>query len=209
MTNQLKIIECHGFTREEAFRDLHFDPACLAIRGNNATQAWVKYGKPIPGTLEFKKFVSQQLMEKTKGVPGLGLHIVLEQPVQDTRRRPYTIINMIGKGTREWILKYQIREDDIVVDTIPSKSVDYDGTLMKDAEIPDINVAKIGPVVAECDSKAAAIYKAKQLTTLTHKNYSIIPVKVPDKTPISAFTLYTPAVNTKEGIYIAFGIDRD
>ena len=206
---QLKIVECHGYTRDEAFKDLHFDPACAAIRGNNATQAWVKYGKPIPGTIDFRRFVSQQLMEKTKCVPGLGLHIILEQPVQDTRKRPYTLINMICKGTREWILKYQIREDDIVVDSIPYKSVDYDGTLIDGEELPDISVAHIGPVVAECDSKSEAVARAKQLTALKHRNYSIIPIKVADKTPISAFTLYTPASNTKEGIYIAFGIDRD
>lgn len=206
---QLKIVECHGYTRDEAFEDLKFDPTCSAIRGTNATQAWNKYGNPIPGTLEFRRFVSQQLMEKTKCVPGLGLYIVLEQPVQNTRKRPYTIINMIGKGTREWILKYQIREDDIVVDSLPEKSVDFDGNLIDGEEIPDINIAKIGPVVAEADSKADAIIKAKELTTLTHKNYSVIPIKVPDKTPVSAFTLYTPALRTKEGVYIAFGIDRE
>lgn len=207
--DQLKIIECHGYTRDEAFKDLHFDPACAAIRGNNATQAWFKYGKPIPGTIDFRRFASQQLLEKTKCVPGLGLHLVLEQPIQDTRKRPYTLVNMIGKGTREWILKYQIREDDIVVDSIPYKSVDYNGSLIDGEEVPNINIAKIGPVIAECESKADAIIEAKRLTTLTHKNYSIIPIKVPDKTPISAFTLYTPASNTKEGIYIAFGIDRE
>ena len=206
--DKLKIVECHGYTREEAFKDLNFDPACAAIRGNNATQAWIKYGKPIPGTLEFKRFVSQQLMEKTKCVPGLGLHIVLEQPVQDTRKRPYMLVNMIGKGTREWILKYEVREDDIIVDSLPSKSVDFDGTLVDGEEVPDISIAHVGPVIAVCDSKALAIAEAKRLTTLKRRNYSVIPVKVPDKTPISAFTLYTPASNTKEGIFIAFGIDK-
>ena len=207
--DQLKIVECHGYTREDAFKDLHFDPACLAIRGNNATQAWIKSGKPIPGTLDFRRFVSQQLMEKTKFVPGLGLYIILEAPVQDTRKRPYTLINMIGKGTREWILKYQIRADEIVVDSLPSKSIDFDGELIDGEEIPNISIAKVGPVIEECDSKADAITEAKRLTAITHKNYSIIPIKVPDKTPVSAFTIYTPASKTKEGIYIAFGIDRE
>ena len=188
--DELKIVECHGYTRDEAFKDLRFDPACSAIRGNNATQAWVKYGKPIPGTLEFRRFVSQQLME-------------------DTRKRPYTLVNMIGKGTREWILKYQIREDEIVINSIPSKGVDYDGELIDEEEIPDVSIAKIGPVIEECDSKAEAIMEAKRLTALTHRNYSIIPIKVPDKTPVSAFTLYTPASRTKEGVYVAFGFDRE
>lgn len=207
--DSIKIVECRGFSREEAFKDLNFDPSCAAIRGNNATQAWIKYGKPIPGTIDFRRFTSQQLMEKTKLVPGLGLHIVLEQPVQDTRKRPYTVINMIGKGTREWILKYQVREDDIIVDSIPSKNIDYDGNLINGEEIPDINVAHIGPVIAEFDSKSEAVTESKKLTAITHKNYSIIPIKIPDKTPVSAYTLYTPASNTKEGIFIAFGIDKN
>lgn len=207
--DKLKIIECHGYSREEAFKDLKFDPACAAIRGNNATQAWVKYGKPIPGTAAFNRFVSQQLMEKTKCVPGLGLHIVLEQPIQDTRKRPYTLINMINKGKRNWVLKYQIRQDDIFINSLPNKSIDYDGTLISDGDVLDISVSKIGSVIDICDSKSEALAKAKQKTTETHKNYSIIPIKVPDKTPISAFSLYTPASKTKEGIYIAFGIDRD
>ena len=207
--DQIKIVECQGYTKQQAFADLHFDPACVAIRGSNATQAWVKEGKPIPGTLGFKQFAAQQLMEKTKCVPGFGLYIVLTPPVQDTRRRPYSLVNMIGRGTREWILQYQIREDVLSVNTLPNKEVDHDGTLIDADEALDVCITEIGPVIAQYDSKLEAITEAKRLTAMTHKNYSIVPIKVPDKTPISAYVLYTPAKNTQEGVYIAFGIDHD
>ena len=51
----LKIVECKGYTKEEAFANLRFDPNSPIIPGTNATQAWNRAGKPIPGSLDFKR----------------------------------------------------------------------------------------------------------------------------------------------------------
>lgn len=204
----LKVIECKGFTKEEAFADLQFIPDLAAIKGCNATQAWIKAGKPVPGSNLFKRFAIQQLTEKTKNVNGLGLYIVLEQPIMDTRKRPYSIVNNVAKGTRSWTFKYQVREDEIVIDELPNVYEDEDGNLVKEGKIQNISISKIGVVVGTYDSKQDAIEAAKSLTILQHKNFSIIPIKVPDITPVAAYCLYTPAAGTRLGTYVAFGYNK-
>ena len=41
-TDIIKIKECTGYTKEEAFAGLRFDPNNPLIKGANATQAWVQ-----------------------------------------------------------------------------------------------------------------------------------------------------------------------
>jgi len=206
--SQLKIVECHGFTKDEAFADLNFDPNNPAIPGTNATQAWNKAGKPIPGTLDFKRFVIQQLEDKTKMYPGYGIHIVMDPPARDVRKRPYTIVNNKATGTREWTLQYWIRED--VLDTTKFNALKYDeyGDPDGTEEQTVIGVVEPGIIREICNSKAEAFDKAKELTSQTHKCYSILAVKTPDIAPIAAYCIYTPSSNAKEGTFIACGIEK-
>ena len=193
------IRECQGYTKEEAFAGLRFDPNSPLIKGANATQAWNLAGRPMVGTTKFKQFVVEQLADKTKFEPGYGIHIVMDSSVEDKRKRPYTVINNKTIGTREWKFKYQIRED----------LIDFEEIETEDYQDVSITVAERGMVVEECDSKAEALEIAKKLTTLNHKNYSIVVIKVPDKSPISAFVLYTPSKNAKVGTFIACGINGE
>lgn len=123
----------------------------------------------------------------------------MDSNVEDKRKRPYSVINNKTIGTREWKFKYQIREDLINFDVIESEGY----------EDVSITVAERGMVVEECDSKAEALEIAKRLTTQNHKNYSIVAIKVPDKSPISAFVLYTPSKNARVGTFIACGINSE
>lgn len=210
MSEVLKMIECRGFTKDEAFKDLNFDPNNPVIPGVNATQAWNKAGSPIPGTVDFKRFITLQLEEKTKYKPGYGIHIVLSPPVRDIRRRPYSIINNKTAGTREWTFKYYIREDMLDVTWLDDYEQNEDGEIVQaDTESMEITVTQPGPVVEICDSKAEALRKMKDLITATHKCYSILPVKVPNITPVAAFGLYTPSNGAKEGIFLACGINKE
>jgi hypothetical protein len=193
------IKECQGYTKEEAFASLKFNPNSPLIKGANATQAWNLAGRPMVGTTKFKQFIVEQLADKTKFAPGYGIHIVMDSNIEDKRKRPYSVINNKTIGTREWKFKYQIREDLINFDVIES-----DGY-----EDVNITVAERGMVIEECDSKAEALEIAKRLTTQNHKNYSIVAIKVPDKSPISAFVLYTPSKNAKVGTFIACGINSE
>ena len=193
------IKECQGYTKDEAFASLKFNPNSPIIKGANATQAWNLAGRPMVGTTRFKQFVVEQLADKTKFAPGYGIHIVMDSNVEDKRKRPYSVINNKTIGTREWKFKYQIREDLINFDIIES-----DGY-----EDVNITIAERGMVIEECDSKAEALEIAKRLTTQNHKNYSIVAIKVPDKSPISAFVLYTPSKNARVGTFIACGINSE
>jgi hypothetical protein len=123
----------------------------------------------------------------------------MDASVEDKRKRPYTVLNNKTIGTREWKFRYQIREDSIICENIEGE--DYSDV--------SITVAERGMVVAESDSKAEALELAKQLTSQTHKDYSIVAIKVPDKSPISAFVLYTPSKNAKVGTFIACGINGE
>ena len=62
----LKIIECKGYTKEEAFAGLNFDPNNEIIPGVNATQAWNKAGRPIVGSVAFKRFITEELEKKVE-----------------------------------------------------------------------------------------------------------------------------------------------
>jgi len=147
--------------------------------------------------------------KKTKNEPGYGIHIVLDPPIRDIRKRPYTIINNKATSTREWKFQYWIREDvlDITWFTEP-KYDEYDGEIESTEEKFAINVAKPGQVVEICDNKAKALEIVKDLITQTHKSYSILAVKVPNIAPISAYCLYTPSISAKEGTFIACGINK-
>lgn len=206
----LKIVECKGFTKDEAFANLNFDPNSPVIPGTNATQAWHKAGKPNVNTQEFKRFITQQLEDKTKNEPGFGIHIVLEAPIKDIRRRPYTVINNKVVGTRDWKFVYQIREDVLDVNWLAEPEYNEDGDLVPGTEEQmEISVVEPGLVVEVCESKAEAFEKMKKLITTTHKCYSILPVKVPNIAPIAAFGIYTPSSGAKEGTFIACGINKE
>lgn len=205
----LKIVECKGYTRDEAFANLNFNPNHIAISGVNCTQAWTKIGRPLPGTKAFNIFITEQLAEKTKNVPGLGLYIVIDPPIQDIRKRPYSIINNPVEGTRDWTLVYQVREDDLNITELPSGSVNEDGDYIIDSTKTSIDIASIGKVIAECSSKAEALAEAKRLTTDNKRSYTIVPVKIPDLAKISAYCVYTPSAKAKEGTFIAFGFNEE
>ena len=208
MDETLKIIECKGYTKEEAFAELDFDPNHPAIPGCNATQAWNKAGKPIPGTLDFKRFVIQQLAEKTKSVPGLGIHIVIESPIKDTKKRPYTVINKKTEGVRDWHYSYFIQEAELSVNELPTLETDIDGNVIQGEKEIDITILNRGAVVDITDNKADALQRVKELTTQTHKDYAILVVQTPDISPIAGYSIYTPSAGTKKGTWIAAGYNK-
>lgn len=207
---ELKIVECKGFTKEEAFQHLNFNPDSPVIPGTNATQAWNKAGRPNVNTNAFKRFVVEQLDEKTKNTPGFGIYIVIDPPVKDIRRRPYTVVNCKVTSTRDWKIVYQIREDKLDINYFSEPVCDDKGEVTEESiESMEISITDPGVVVETCESKAKALERMKELITSTHKCYSVLAVKVPNVTPVSAFGFYTPSSNAKQGTYIACGFDRE
>lgn len=201
---RLEFNECTGFTKEEAFKELNYNPDRPSVKGCNCTQMWHKEGSPIPGTLAFKRFAIEQLMNKTRNEEGVGLYIVLDPPIPDNRKRPYSIVNYKATDIRHWKFVYQIREDDLDISEIEDQLEDAYG----DKEITlnsVIHVTKSGMIVDQCDSKAEALESAKNLTSKTKKSYSILAVKVPDLAPIAAQCVYTPSKGAKKGTWYTWG----
>ena len=196
----LKIIECTAYTKEAAFANLKFNPDSPVVPGSNATQAWGKVGKPNVNTLAFKRFIVEQLEEKTKNEPGYGIYVVIDPPVRDIRKRPYTVVNCKATATREWKFVYHIREDKLDINYLKEPIYDEYGELTDESEESmEISILEPGLIVATCESKAEALVKMKELITETHKCYSILPAKVPDITPVAAFGFYTPSSKAKKG----------
>lgn len=200
--NVFELVECKGFTKEEAFKNLDFVPNAELIKGTNCTQAWILEGKPTPGTRAFQNFAMQQLELKTKMKPGYGLYIVMDNCIPDTRKRPYTIISPKVTATRHWsTIMYMVVEAELDIKGV----VEENGEEIE-AEDAKIEVVKRNAVISLCESLDIAKKKMKDLTTLTHKNYIAMAVKVPDIFPEAAYSIYTPSKMAKLGTFLAFGI---
>lgn len=195
MTDLLKIKECEGYNPTEAFANLGFDPNNSLVQNPNVTTAWKRAGRPFPGTLKFKKFAIKQLNKKTRRTPGYGLYVVLDPPQEDTRLLPFKVINPKVEGKRNWTRVFFIREDEINVKEEDGEQI--------------VDIVTEGNIITECYSKAEAIETMKQLTTMNHKSYSAMAVKVPDRDKLAAMCIYTPSVTAKKGKYVAFGINAN
>ena len=195
MTDFLKIKECEGYNTTEAFAKLDFIPDSPLIQNPNVTRAWKLVGSPFPGSVRFKKFALKQLGKKTRKAPGYGLYIVLDPPQEDTRLLPFKIINPKVEGKRNWTRVFFIREDEVTLKEEDGEQV--------------IDIITEGKFVTECYSKAEAIETMKKLTTVNHKSYSAVAVKVPNRDKLAAICIYTPSVTAKKGRYAAFGINAN
>ena len=205
----LKIAAVKGFTKEEALSQVSFDASF-----KNATQAWVKAGKPTYGTDNFKAFASEYLKKTTKGIAGVGAYVVLESGVADSRERPYKVISVSNEGTRKYSTVYQVVEAELktktkkVVKTVKAK--DEDGVeieIEKEVNEVEASVVSLGTVVDTASKKGEAEAKMKEWITETKRSYVINVVKVTDHNPIAAYGVYTPSTSAKEGTFIAFGVE--
>lgn len=205
--DSLKLVECTGYTREEAFQNLDFNPMPPLLRGCNCTQAWVTEGRPTPGTRAFSNFATKQLSDKTQMKPGYGLYITLEPSQPDTRKKPCAVITQKVTSSRRWSsIVYMIVEVDMTINTLPEQGTDDEGQEIEIGESKDITVLKRKEIIGICESLAEAKAKMKELTIMTHKDYVAMVVKVPDILPEAAYCVYTPSINAKKGKFLAFGI---
>lgn len=206
----LQIKECIGYTKDDAFKHLNFNPNHPLIKGTNCTQAWTQAGKPTPGTHQFKRFAISQLEEKTQLKPGYGLYITLDPAIPDLRKRPYTLINNKVTSTRQWTnINYMVVEAALSINNLPNKEVDIDGKEIDGEEITDITVVQKRGIHGIFESLYEAKQEMKMLTSLTHKDYIAMAVKIPDICPVASYCVYTPSASAKEGKFLAFGINAE
>ena len=197
----VKIAAVKGFTKEQALEQVSFNAAF-----KNATQAWVKAGKPTYGTNDFKVFAAEYLKKATKGTAGVGAYVVIESGVADSRERPYKVITVSNEGTRKYSTVYQIVEAELKTKTKKVTKVDKEGE-EKEVNEMSAELVALGTVVDTASKKGEAEAKMKEWITETKRNYIINVVKVTDHNPIASYGVYTPSTSAKEGTYIAFGVE--
>jgi len=145
----------------------------------NVTMSWKNAGSPTTDKA-FKEFAVDSLQKNhLANAEGVGLCIVKSAGSADDRKRPYKYTNNVVEGRKNIERVYEIRRKDT------------------------------GEVVASDAKKSDAEKKAKKLIAdLKTDLECVIVYHVIDGKDL-AFTLdYVPSVNTKEGVYVVFGNDR-
>lgn len=175
-----KRMEVMGASKEEALMNVPF-----GIQGD-ATQAYRNARKNHKGVwtdADTKQFMLDYLAKKSKNLPGVGFLITLESAVADTRERPYRFEDVKNeKGARKYKTVYQIVDKNT------------------------------GVVLAKTDeTKAKAKELAKALYTESGFKGDLICTytkQVVDGEPVAFTAIYTPSKSTRNGQYLAFGIEN-
>jgi hypothetical protein len=178
-----KKVEVVAASREEAIAKIeneHFH-----INGD-ATQAFKNWKQKQNGSVterDIKEFMLDYLNKKGKNCPGAGYLITVEPAVGDTRERPYRIEQVANEGKRKWKTTY------VAVDTKTGLTIGKWDTNKADA----LNCVK-------------EMYKSGEFKS----NFDLLKVKeVTEGQPVVAKGFYTPSKNTKNGVWIAFGIENN
>lgn len=150
----------------------------------DATQAFKNWKQNQKGAVtdrEIKEFMLDYLNKKSKNCPGSGFLITVDPAISDTRERPYRIENVLNEGKRKWKTTY------VAVDVETGTTIGKWDTNKADA----LNAIK--------EMYRSGEYKG---------NFDLMKVKeVIEGKPIVAKGFYTPSKNTKNGTWIAFGIE--
>ena len=104
----MKTVEAQGYNKEKALEASGLDVQLEMLK--NATQAWKKGGSPM-NTKELNRFMAEYI-KRNKLV---GAYLVVEPSSDDTRLRPYSVINETTIGKRKSITVYQIKEAELAV----------------------------------------------------------------------------------------------
>ena len=176
-----KKVEVVAASREEAVAQV--ENAYFHVNGD-ATQAFKNWKQKQNGGVTdraVKEFMLDYLAKKGKNCPGAGYMITVDAAIGDTRERPYSIADIPNEGKRKFRTVY--------------KWIDRE----------------TGTVVAQSDkNKADAKNAIKELykAGLYKGNADLVKSKdVVEGQAVVATAEYTPSKNTKNGTWIAFGIE--
>ena len=189
----MKTVEAQGYSKEKALEATGLDVQLEMLK--NATQAWKKAGSPM-NTKELNRFMAEYI-KKNKLV---GAYLVIEPSADDTRLRPYSVINETTTGKRKTTTTYQIKEADLKVKY--STVINEAGEAV---EVPSVEVIGVGAVEARADKKDVALKLMKELIEINKKNYVIEIVKeVTEGQKYAGYGQYTPSKSAKLGKFLFF-----
>lgn len=189
----MKTVEAQGYSKEKALEATGLDVQLEMLK--NATHAWKKAGSPM-NTKELNRFMAEYI-KKNKLV---GAYLVIEPSADDTRLRPYSVINETTTGKRKTTTTYQIKEADLKVKY--STVINEAGEAV---EVPSVEVIGVGAVEARADKKDLALRLMKELIEENHKDYVVEIVKeVTEGQKYAGYGQYTPSRSAKLGKFLFF-----
>lgn len=193
----MKTVEAQGYNKEKALESTGLDVELDRLK--NATTAWKKAGSPL-STKELNKFMAAYIKDKK----AVGAYLVIESASDDTRIRPYSVINEVTKGKRKSSTTYQIKEADFKVKYVKESETDEEGNVIE-VEVPQVTVLNVGAVEGRAPKKDEAMKIMKELITTNEKNYVIEIVKeITEGQKYAAYGQYTPSKSAKLGKFMFF-----
>ena len=177
-----KTVEVVAESKEAAKAQI--EESLFHIQGD-ATQAYHNWEQKQSGVItdrDRKEFMLDYLAKKSKNCPGAGFMITVESAVKDSRERPYKIDDIKNEdGKRKFKTFYKWVDNE-------SKTV----------------VCQVDTNKADAKAAIKELYK----TGAYKGNAKLIKTKdVVEGQSVVATATYTPSKNTKNGKYIAFGIE--
>ena len=190
----MKSVEAQGYSKEKALEASGLDVDFEMLK--NATQAWKKAGSPMNS-----KALNTFMADYVKRNKVVGAYLVIESASDDTRLRPYNVINEVTEGKRKAKTTYQIKEAELKVKY--EKVVDSETG--EETQKPVVSVISAGAVEARADKKDQAFKTMKELIEANKKNYVVEIVKeITEGQKYAGYGLYTPSKSAKQGKFMFF-----
>ena len=190
----MKTVEAQGYSKEKALEASGLDVDFEMLK--NATQAWKKAGSPMNS-----KALNTFMADYIKRNKVVGAYLVIESASDDTRLRPYNVINEVTEGKRKAKTTYQIKEAELKVKY--EKVVDSETG--EETQKPVVSVISAGAVEARADKKDQAFKTMKELIEANKKNYVVEIVKeITEGQKYAGYGLYTPSKSAKQGKFMFF-----
>lgn len=185
--------EVNGYSKQKAYEKTELSVEFEMLK--NATQAWKKAGAPIRSK-DLTAFMAAYLKDKKAA----GAYIVVDAASDDTRLRPYAVLNEVTTGKRKTKTFYHVTEADV---KFKEKTVTYEGGV--EGTVLVGSASNLGATIAKYDKKNDAIKGMKELIEAENRDYVIeIKKDVVEGQPFAAYGKYTPSKSAKEGKFIFF-----
>lgn len=193
----MKTVEASGYSKQKAFESTGLDVDLDMLK--NATQAWKKAGSPMDSKA-IGRFMAQYIKEKK----AVGAYLVIEPAADDTRLRPYSVINETTKGKRKATTVYQIKPAEFKVKWTSTEVTNEEG-VVEEVKEAAVTVTSLGAVEGKTDKKDAAMKLMKELIEANKKDYVIEIVKeITDGQKYAGYGQYTPSKSAKMGKFLFF-----
>lgn len=193
----MKLVEAQGYNKKKAYESAGLDVELDMLK--NATQAWKKAGSPL-NSKEMQKFLTNYIKDKR----AVGAYLVVDPSSDDTRTRPYTIINEVTAGRRKATTVYQVKEAtfNVKLNKATKIEVDKETGEEKEVEILTPYVKEIITVKVKDKETGEEVEKQKEIEVPTVKVFETGAVEGRAERKDSAFKLMKELIEANKKDYV-------